>query len=82
MAFGMNFDNIGAQIGGLTKEGLDRLNENLEAYIAIQRRMTNFSIATVAAQSLDDTMEARGQRMLKCMMDEVETEMGLEPIEE
>ena len=82
MAFGFDVNGIGAQIGGLTKEGLERLNENLEAYIAIQRRMTNFSIATVASQSLDDTMEARGQRALRHLMDEVEADMGLEPIEE
>lgn len=81
MAFGMNFDNIGQQIGGLTKEGLDRLNENLEAYIAIQRRATNFSLATLAQNSLDDKMEARGKRILEHLMDEIETEMGLDPIE-
>lgn len=81
MAFGFDMNGIGAQIGGLTKEGLDRLNENLEAYLVIQRRMTNLSIATVAQNSLDDTMEARGKRILEHLMDEIEDEMGLEPME-
>jgi hypothetical protein len=73
MAFGMNFDGIGEQIGNLTKDGLERLNENLDKLATEQRRRNDISTVTLGmAMDADEESQKKAEEILKVMLDDLE----------
>jgi hypothetical protein len=73
MAFGMNFDGIGEQIGNLTKDGLERLNENLDKLATEQRRQNDISTVTLGLTMFsDEESQKRAKEILKVMLDDLE----------
>jgi hypothetical protein len=73
MAFGMNFDGIGEQIGNLTKDGLERLNENLDKLATEQRRQNDIStVAMGLTMFSDEESQKRAKEILKVMLDDLE----------
>lgn len=73
MAFGMNFDGIGEQIGNLTKDGLEKLNENLDKLATEQRRQNDISTVALGLTIYsDDETQAKAQEVLKAMLADLE----------
>lgn len=73
MAFGMNFDGIGEQIGNLTKDGLEKLNENLDKLATEQRRQNDISAVALGLTIYsDDESQAKAQEILKAMLADLE----------
>jgi hypothetical protein len=73
MAFGMNFDGIGEQIGNMTKDGLERLNENLDKLATEQRRQNDISTVTLGLTMFsDEESQKRAKEILKVMLDDLE----------
>jgi hypothetical protein len=73
MAFGMNFDGIGEQIGNLTKDGLERLNENLDKLATEQRRQNDISTVEMGLTMFaDEESQKRAKEILKVMLDDLE----------
>lgn len=73
MAFGMNIEAVGAQIGNMSKEGLERLNTNVEALTEQLRRQNDISTVTVGLSILsDEETEQKAKSILKAMIDDLE----------
>lgn len=73
MAFGMNFDGIGEQIGNLTKEGLDRLNENLDKLATEQRRQNDISTVAMGLTMFSDEQSKKTAKdILRAMLADLE----------
>lgn len=73
MAFGMNFDGIGEQIGNLTKDGLDKLNENLDKLATEQRRKNDITVVTVGLSMFSDEQSQKTVKdILKAMLADLE----------
>jgi hypothetical protein len=73
MAFGMNFDGIGEQIGNLTKDGLERLNENLDKLATEQRRQNDIStVAMGLTMFADEQAQRRAKEILAAMLADLE----------
>jgi hypothetical protein len=73
MAFGMNFDGIGEQIGNLTKDGLERLNENLDKLATEQRRQNDISTVTLGLTMFsDEQAQRRAKEILAAMLADLE----------
>lgn len=72
MAFGMNIEGIGAQIGNMSKEGLERLNTNLEALTEQLRRQNDISTVTVGLSVLSgEETQKKAQSILDVMIDDL-----------
>lgn len=72
MAFGMNLEGIGAQIGAMSKDGLERLNTNLEALTDQLRRQNDISTVTVGLSVLsDEETQKKAQSILDAMIDDL-----------
>jgi hypothetical protein len=73
MAFGMNFDGIGEQIGNLTKDGLERLNENLDKLATEQRRQNDISTVEMGLTMFaDEQAQRRAKEILAAMLADLE----------
>ena len=73
MAFGMNFDGIGEQIGNLTKDGLDKLNENLDKLATEQRRQNDITVVTVGLSMISDEQSQKTAKdILRAMLADLE----------
>lgn len=73
MAFGMNFDGIGEQIGNLTKDGLDKLNENLDKLATEQRRQNDITVVTVGLSMFSDEQSQKTTKdILRAMLADLE----------
>lgn len=73
MAFGMNFDGIGEQIGNLTKDGLDKLNENLDKLATEQRRKNDITVVTVGLSMFSDEQSQKTTKdILRAMLADLE----------
>lgn len=73
MAFGMNFDGIGEQIGNLTKDGLDKLNENLDKLATEQRRQNDITVVTVGLSMFSDEQSQKTAKdILRAMLADLE----------
>lgn len=73
MAFGMNFDGIGEQIGNLTKDGLDKLNENLDKLAMEQRRSNDIStVAMGLTMFSDEQSQKTAKDILRAMLADLE----------
>ena len=72
MAFGMNIEGIGTQIGNLSKEGLEKLNTNLEEFTSEVRRSNDITVmATGLSMFADSETQERAQAILKAMVDDL-----------
>lgn len=73
MAFGMNFDGIGEQIGNLTKDGLNKLNENLDKLATEQRRQNDITVVTVGLSMFSDEQSQKTAKdILRAMLADLE----------
>jgi len=73
MAFGMNLEGIGAQIGSMSKEGLEKLNENLDKLVTEQRRQNDITTVTVGLTLMDDeNFQTRARALLDAMISDLE----------
>lgn len=73
MAFGMNFDGIGEQIGNLTKDGLNKLNENLDKLATEQRRQNDITVVTVGLSTFSDEQSQKTVKdILRAMLADLE----------
>ena len=73
MAFGMNLEGIGAQIGSMSKEGLEKLNENLDKLVTEQRRQNDITTVTVGLTLMDDeNFQSRARALLDAMLSDLE----------
>lgn len=73
MAFGMNIEGIGAQIGNLSKEGLEKLNENLDKLVTEQRRTNDITTVTVGLSLMaDENIQIRARALLDAMIKDLE----------
>lgn len=73
MAFGMNLEGIGAQIGAMSKDGLEKLNENLDKLVTEQRRQNDITTVTVGLTLMDDeNFQSRARALLDAMLSDLE----------
>ena len=73
MAFGMNLEGIGAQIGAMSKDGLEKLNENLDKLVTEQRRQNDITTVTVGLTLMDDeNFQTRARALLDAMISDLE----------
>ena len=73
MAFGMNLEGIGAQIGAMSKDGLEKLNENLDKLVTEQRRQNDITTVTVGLTLMDDeNFQSRARALLDAMISDLE----------
>lgn len=73
MAFGMNIEGIGAQIGSMSKEGLEKLNENLDKLATEQRRTNDITTVTVGLSLMaDENIQVRARALLDAMIKDLE----------
>ena len=69
----MNIEGIGAQIGAMSKDGLEKLNENLDKLATEMRRTNDITTVTVGLSLMaDENMQVRARALLDAMIKDLE----------